>query len=182
MSPFPCTQRSSYFRTHGSISGFSLGRGTQSWRSGTYPMSACSGGCRMRTEGLNNEDLELQLEINGYLRLSNRGPKKKSGSVGGGYSPDSPSPLNPPMSMCVEAEDRWRRTLLSLLRSPCQLATGSGQRSTRSTTLRPPPCSLYCGASLIVAHSYSRTRRPNVQSRGSSAPTSQPQRPPPSSS
>jgi hypothetical protein len=42
MSPFPCTKRISYFRAHGSSSGFSLGRGTQSWRSGAYPTSACA--------------------------------------------------------------------------------------------------------------------------------------------
>jgi hypothetical protein len=33
--------------------------------------------------GLNNENLELELEINGDLRLSNRGLMKKSGSLGG---------------------------------------------------------------------------------------------------
>jgi len=33
--------------------------------------------------GLNNEDLGLELEINGDLRLSNRGLMKKSGSLGG---------------------------------------------------------------------------------------------------
>ena len=33
--------------------------------------------------GLNNEDLELELEINGDLRLNNRGLMKKSGSLGG---------------------------------------------------------------------------------------------------
>ena len=34
-------------------------------------------------EGLNNEDLGLELEINGDLRLSNRGLMKKSGTLGG---------------------------------------------------------------------------------------------------
>jgi hypothetical protein len=33
--------------------------------------------------GLNNEDLVLELEINGDLRLSNHGLMKKSGSLGG---------------------------------------------------------------------------------------------------
>ena len=33
--------------------------------------------------GLNNEDLGLELEINGDLRLSNRGLMKKSCSLGG---------------------------------------------------------------------------------------------------
>ena len=32
--------------------------------------------------GLNNEDLELELEINSDLRLSNRNVMKKSGSLG----------------------------------------------------------------------------------------------------
>jgi hypothetical protein len=32
--------------------------------------------------GLNNEDLELELEINSDLRLSNRGLMKKLGSLG----------------------------------------------------------------------------------------------------
>ena len=44
-------------------------------------------------EGLNNEDLGLELEINGDLRLSNRGLMKKSGLLGegeGGCSPASP--------------------------------------------------------------------------------------------
>jgi hypothetical protein len=44
-----------------------------------------SGRCRMGTnEGLNNKDLGLELEINGDLRLSNRGLMKKLGSLGRG--------------------------------------------------------------------------------------------------
>ena len=48
--------------------------------------------------GLNNGDLGLELEINGDLRLSNRGQMKKSGSLGG-CSPGSP-PLDPPPLTC----------------------------------------------------------------------------------
>ena len=40
--------------------------------------------------GLNNEDLGLELEINGDLRLSNRGLMKKSGSLGGAVAPAAP--------------------------------------------------------------------------------------------
>ena len=48
--------------------------------------------------GLNNEDLGLELEINGDLRLSNCGLMKKSGSLGGVVAPATP-PLDPPLGM-----------------------------------------------------------------------------------
>jgi len=53
--------------------------------------------------GLNNEDLGLGLEINGDLRLSNRGLMKKSGSLGGAVAPAAP-PLDPPLHAYLNAD------------------------------------------------------------------------------
>ena len=50
--------------------------------------------------GLNNEDLGLELEINGDLRINNRGQMKKSGSPWG-CSPGSP-PLDPPLVVTIK--------------------------------------------------------------------------------
>ena len=44
---------------------------------------------------LNNKDLGLKLEINGDLRLSNRGLMKKSGSLGGAIAPAAPLWIRP---------------------------------------------------------------------------------------
>ena len=49
---------------------------------------------------LNNKDLGLKLEINGDLRLSNRGLMKKSGSLGGVVAPATP-PLDPPLATSI---------------------------------------------------------------------------------
>jgi len=56
-------------------------------------------------EGLNNEDLGLGLEINGDLRLNNRGLMKKSGSLEGAVAPAAP-PMDPPLFLLYWMSNR----------------------------------------------------------------------------
>jgi hypothetical protein len=60
-------------------------------------------------EGLNNEDLGLELEINGDLRLSNRGLIKKSGSLGA-EAPAAPLWIRPWLHLSSGPSDgEWRQ-------------------------------------------------------------------------